>query len=176
MLTGAETKALREGKGNLVDAYVLGARRPAQVLNLEISRYSHDHQDVATPPRRTRGLLLKAAGDPAAAGACAREGPHPGAASPSTSAARGPSSRWPWRAASARATSARRSAAARTSATWTACAATAAEAVARRVVASARGRPGTAGSRGGVRGAGRQCTSGTRGGVRGAGRGACQMD
>ena len=60
VLTGAETKALREGKGNLVDAYVLVRGGRAQVLNLEISRYSHDHQEAATPPRRTRGLLLKA--------------------------------------------------------------------------------------------------------------------
>ena len=60
VLTGAETKALREGKGNLVDAYVLVRDGRAQVLNLEISRYSHDHQEAATPPRRTRGLLLKA--------------------------------------------------------------------------------------------------------------------
>jgi SsrA-binding protein len=61
VLTGAETKALREGKGNLVDAYVLVRDDRAQVLNLEISRYSCDHQEFATPPRRTRVLLLKAA-------------------------------------------------------------------------------------------------------------------
>jgi SsrA-binding protein len=58
VLTGAEVKALREGKGNLVDAYVLVRDGHAQVLNFEISRYTHDHTEASTP-RRTRGLLLK---------------------------------------------------------------------------------------------------------------------
>ena len=59
VLTGAEVKALREGKGNLVDAYVMVRDGRAQVLNFEISRYTHDHAE-ASAPRRTRGLLLKA--------------------------------------------------------------------------------------------------------------------
>ncbi len=59
VLTGAEVKALREGKGNLVDAYVLVRDGRAQVHNLEISRYTHDHTE-GSAPRRTRGLLLKA--------------------------------------------------------------------------------------------------------------------
>lgn len=57
VLAGSEVKALREGKGNLVDAYVLVRNGRAQVLNLEIGRYTHDHLgDLA--PRRTRQLLL----------------------------------------------------------------------------------------------------------------------
>jgi len=59
VLTGAEVKALREGKGNLVDAYVMVRDGRAQVHNLEISRYTHDHTEDSQP-RRTRGLLLKA--------------------------------------------------------------------------------------------------------------------
>ena len=58
ILTGAEVKALREGKGNLVDAYVLVRNGKAEVHNLEISRYTHDHVADSPPPRRTRGLLL----------------------------------------------------------------------------------------------------------------------
>ncbi len=57
VLSGSEVKALREGKGNLVDAYVMVRDGRAQVLNLEISRYTHDHV-AALAPRRVRGLLL----------------------------------------------------------------------------------------------------------------------
>lgn len=57
VLAGSEVKALREGKGNLVDAYVLVRNGRAQVLNLEIGRYTHDHLGDL-PPRRTRQLLL----------------------------------------------------------------------------------------------------------------------
>ena len=57
VLTGSEVKALREGKGNLVDAYVLVRNGKAEVHNLEISRYTHDHVSES-PPRRTRALLL----------------------------------------------------------------------------------------------------------------------
>lgn len=57
VLAGSEVKALREGKGNLVDAYVLVRDGRAQVLNLEIGRYTHDHLG-GLPPRRTRQLLL----------------------------------------------------------------------------------------------------------------------
>jgi SsrA-binding protein len=59
VLSGSEVKALREGKGNLVDAYVLVRGGKAQVLNLEISRYTHDHLSELEP-RRTRTLLLNA--------------------------------------------------------------------------------------------------------------------
>ncbi len=57
VLAGSEVKALREGKGNLVDAYVMVRDGRAQVLNLEISRYTHDHVS-ALAPRRVRSLLL----------------------------------------------------------------------------------------------------------------------
>ncbi|MBM3984354.1 MAG: SsrA-binding protein SmpB [Planctomycetes bacterium] len=57
VLSGSEVKALREGKGNLVDAYVMVRDGRAQVLNLEISRYTHDHL-CTLAPRRVRGLLL----------------------------------------------------------------------------------------------------------------------
>ena len=57
VLAGSEVKALREGKGNLVDAYVMVRNGKAEVINFEISRYTHDHVSTLLP-RRTRGLLL----------------------------------------------------------------------------------------------------------------------
>jgi len=57
VLTGSEVKALREGKGNLVDAYVRIRDGRATLVNLEISPYSHDPQQ-RHEPRRPRGLLL----------------------------------------------------------------------------------------------------------------------
>jgi SsrA-binding protein len=57
-LAGSEVKALREGKGNLTDAYVgIEGGRP-RVYNLEISPYSHDTTAEPLPTRRTRELLL----------------------------------------------------------------------------------------------------------------------
>jgi SsrA-binding protein len=58
-LAGSEVKALREGKGNLTDAYVsLRDGRPV-LLQMEISPYSHDRSGTLGT-RRARGLLLKA--------------------------------------------------------------------------------------------------------------------
>lgn len=57
VLTGPEVKALREGKGNLVDAYVMIRQERPQLLNFEISAYTFDQTGTANP-RRTRGLLL----------------------------------------------------------------------------------------------------------------------
>lgn len=59
-LRGAEVKALREGKGNLRDAYarIVGGR--PVLVDLEITPYSHDHTGDEEP-RRTRPLLLKRA-------------------------------------------------------------------------------------------------------------------
>jgi SsrA-binding protein len=59
-LLGAEAKALREGRGNLTDAYVSLERGRPVVLGLEIAPYSHD-ATRDRDPRRTRQLLLKAA-------------------------------------------------------------------------------------------------------------------
>jgi SsrA-binding protein len=57
VLKGSEVKALREGKGNLVDAYVsLRGGRP-RLHNLEISPFSHDSTG-GLETRRTRGLLM----------------------------------------------------------------------------------------------------------------------
>jgi len=56
-LVGSEVKALREGKGNLVDAYVRLRDGRATLVNFEISPYSHDHLREAQP-RRSRVLLL----------------------------------------------------------------------------------------------------------------------
>jgi len=57
VLAGSEVKALREGKGNLTDAYVaLRGGRP-MVYNLEISPYSYDKSAVLAT-RRDRELLL----------------------------------------------------------------------------------------------------------------------
>jgi SsrA-binding protein len=59
-LLGAEAKALREGRGNLTDAYVSLERGRPVVFGLEIAPYSHD-ATRDRDPRRTRQLLLKAA-------------------------------------------------------------------------------------------------------------------
>ncbi len=60
VLRGSEVKALREGKGNLVDAYVsLRDGRPV-LHSLEISPYSHDTARTDGDTRRNRGLLLHA--------------------------------------------------------------------------------------------------------------------
>jgi SsrA-binding protein len=58
-LAGSEVKALREGKGNLTDAYVsLRNDRPV-LLQMEISPYSHDRSGTLAT-RRSRALLLNA--------------------------------------------------------------------------------------------------------------------
>ncbi len=60
ILKGSEVKALREGKGNLVDAYVsLRGERPV-LHNMEISPYSCDSSARDGDTKRSRGLLLKA--------------------------------------------------------------------------------------------------------------------
>jgi SsrA-binding protein len=59
-LLGTEAKALREGRGNLTDAYVTLDRGRPVVLGLEIAPYSHD-ATRERDPRRARFLLLKAA-------------------------------------------------------------------------------------------------------------------
>lgn len=60
VLAGSEAKALREGKGNLVDAYVMLRQGRPVLHNLEISRYSHDTVGEL-PTRRQRDLLLNKA-------------------------------------------------------------------------------------------------------------------
>lgn len=60
VLKGSEAKALREGKGNLVDAYALLAADGPILHGFEISCYSHDNAGEISS-RRTRGLLLHAA-------------------------------------------------------------------------------------------------------------------
>ena len=57
VLRGSEVKALREGKGNLVDAYVSLRDEQPKLHNLEISPYSHDATGTGES-RRTRGLLM----------------------------------------------------------------------------------------------------------------------
>jgi SsrA-binding protein len=59
VLTGSEVKALREGKGNLIDAYVMFRKGRPMILNLEISPYSHD-RSAELNSRRPRQLLLNA--------------------------------------------------------------------------------------------------------------------
>jgi len=59
VLQGAEVKALREGKGNLVDAWVQLRDGVPVLHNLEISPYSHDTAR-GSEGRRSRTLLLHA--------------------------------------------------------------------------------------------------------------------
>jgi len=57
VLLGTEVKALREGKGNLVDAFVDFKVPLPVLLKFEISQYTHDHTGTSQP-RRARPLLL----------------------------------------------------------------------------------------------------------------------
>ena len=59
-LRGGEVKALRQGNGNLVDAYALVREGQVTLHDFEISRYTHDHTG-GEQPRRSRRLLLHAA-------------------------------------------------------------------------------------------------------------------
>ena len=58
VLLGTEVKSLREGKGNLKEAYVLVRDGEAVLLNCHISPYSHESTHVSLEPTRTRRLLL----------------------------------------------------------------------------------------------------------------------
>jgi SsrA-binding protein len=60
VLRGGEVKALREGKGNLVDAYARIHQGRVSIVDFEISVYSNDQTGTETP-RRSRPLLLHAA-------------------------------------------------------------------------------------------------------------------
>ena len=57
VLTGSETKSLREGRANLADAYIRIEEKEALLIGLEIQPYSNDTTDIAAP-RRARRLLL----------------------------------------------------------------------------------------------------------------------
>lgn len=57
VLTGTEVKALRDGKANLKDAYVIFKNGEAYLFGLHISAYSHGNIQNHEPDR-TRKLLL----------------------------------------------------------------------------------------------------------------------
>jgi SsrA-binding protein len=57
VLTGTEVKALRDGKANLKDAYVIFKSGEAYLFGLHISPYSHGNIQNHEPDR-TRKLLL----------------------------------------------------------------------------------------------------------------------
>lgn len=57
VLTGTEVKALRDGKANLKDAYVIFKAGEAYLFGLHISPYSHGNLQNHDPDR-TRKLLL----------------------------------------------------------------------------------------------------------------------
>jgi SsrA-binding protein len=57
VLTGTEVKALRDGKANLKDAYVIFKNDEAYLFGLHISPYSHGNI-MNHEPDRTRKLLL----------------------------------------------------------------------------------------------------------------------
>lgn len=57
VLEGTEVKALREGKANLRDSYVLVRNGEAFMLNAHISPYGHGNRENHEP-LRTRKLLL----------------------------------------------------------------------------------------------------------------------
>ena len=57
VLTGTEVKALRDGKANLKDAYVIFKTGEAYLFGLHISPYSHGNIQNHEP-ERTRKLLL----------------------------------------------------------------------------------------------------------------------
>lgn len=57
VLTGTEVKALRDGKANLKDAYVIFKNEEAWLFGLHISPYTHGNLQNHEPDR-TRKLLL----------------------------------------------------------------------------------------------------------------------
>jgi SsrA-binding protein len=57
VLTGTEVKALRDGKANLKDAYVIFKNEESYLFGLHISPYSHGNIQNHEPDR-TRKLLL----------------------------------------------------------------------------------------------------------------------
>jgi len=57
VLTGTEVKALRDGKANLKDAYVIFKNEEAYLFGLHISPYTHGNIQNHEPDR-TRKLLL----------------------------------------------------------------------------------------------------------------------
>lgn len=57
VLTGTEVKALREGRANLVDSYVIVKGGEAFLLNTHVSPYAHGNRENHDPTR-TRKLLL----------------------------------------------------------------------------------------------------------------------
>lgn len=57
VLTGTEVKAAKDGKIQLVDAYVTVQGNEAWLLNAHISQYSHGNRENH-PPVRNRKLLL----------------------------------------------------------------------------------------------------------------------
>ncbi|HEV7766903.1 MAG TPA: SsrA-binding protein SmpB [Thermoanaerobaculia bacterium] len=57
VLTGTEVKALRDGKANLKDAYVIFKNEEAYLFGLHISPYTHGNLQNHEPDR-TRKLLL----------------------------------------------------------------------------------------------------------------------
>lgn len=57
VLLGTEVKSLRQGKCNLVDAYVLEEGGELQLLHLDIPEYSHGNR-MNHEPKRRRKLLL----------------------------------------------------------------------------------------------------------------------
>ena len=77
-LRGAEVKALRQGNGNLTDAYAMIREGRVTLHGFEISRYTHD-QTGREEPRRSRALLLNAAEILQAGHEAARERDDPGA-------------------------------------------------------------------------------------------------
>lgn len=57
MLTGTEVKALREGKGDISEAYGVFKGDEMFLMNANIAEYSHGNQ-LNHEPRRTRKILL----------------------------------------------------------------------------------------------------------------------
>ena len=60
VLTGSEVKSLRDGQGQLADAFASLTAEGVVLRNFEIPAYRHDHSG-ATQARRTRRLLLRGA-------------------------------------------------------------------------------------------------------------------
>ena len=58
-LTGTEVRSLREGGGQLTDAYVLVRNGELWLLGLHIKPYSHGNRANADPDRRRRLLMHK---------------------------------------------------------------------------------------------------------------------
>lgn len=73
-LQGTEVKAMREGRGNLRDAFAISRQGEIYVIGMYIGAYSHATSHEQHDPERSRKLLLKKSQIKELTGKLTREG------------------------------------------------------------------------------------------------------